>query len=197
MSVAVDDVAAAILARTGQITTWKLQKLAYYAQAWHLVKYGTRLFVDDFEAWAQGPVVRVLYNQHRRRNRVSDWPSGDQQNLSQTERVLLDWVIDQYGSFTAESLSRMSHIEAPWLLAREALPAGTASSNVISAEIMQTFYARQVASSEDAVTIAVANSYIEGVELDEEWQERLRSVAEGKQSADALVAEEIRRIRGD
>src|SRR5665213_2316970 len=59
----VDDVAAAILKRTGAIDTFKLQKLVYYCQAWHLVWDGVPLFKARIEAWANGPVVPKLYQQ--------------------------------------------------------------------------------------------------------------------------------------
>ena len=46
------------------------------------------------------------------------------------------------------------------------------------------------------MTLAVANSSIEGVELDEEWQDQLRQVAEGVMTADEAIEAEIRRLRG-
>ena len=72
----VHDVAAAILERTGPIDTFKLQKLAYYCQAWHLVWDEEPLFKARIEAWANGPVVRALYDKHRGSYRVSDWRWG-------------------------------------------------------------------------------------------------------------------------
>ncbi|HUZ03805.1 MAG TPA: type II toxin-antitoxin system antitoxin SocA domain-containing protein, partial [Acidobacteriaceae bacterium] len=39
------------------ISNLKLQKLLYYAQAWHLALYGSPLFSDSIEAWVHGPVV--------------------------------------------------------------------------------------------------------------------------------------------
>jgi uncharacterized phage-associated protein len=197
VTASVDDVAAAILARTGRVTTWKLQKLAYYAQSWHLVRRGGRLFDGEFEAWANGPVVRRLYRQHRRRNRVADWPSGNAANLDPQALELIDWIIETYGHFTAEALSRMSHIEAPWLVTRADLPDGAPSEAVISDELMRNFYSRQVATPSDAVSTAVANSYLEGVDLDEGWQAELLRVAAGEVSADELVEQEVRRARGE
>jgi uncharacterized phage-associated protein len=61
----VDDVAAAVLARSGPVTTVKLQKLIYYCQAWHLVRTDSALFDDRIEAWPQGPVVPSIYRKHR------------------------------------------------------------------------------------------------------------------------------------
>ncbi len=43
------------------ISPLKLQKLIYYAQAWHLVHFDKTLFKDKIEAWSHGPVVPAIY----------------------------------------------------------------------------------------------------------------------------------------
>lgn len=51
MAQSITDVAAFILTRTGTITTMKLHKLAFYAQAAHIVAHnGAPLFPEDFYA---------------------------------------------------------------------------------------------------------------------------------------------------
>lgn len=53
-----------LAAREGvPIDQMKLQKLVYYAQAWHLALKGGPLFDEDLEAWPWGPVVRNVYIQ--------------------------------------------------------------------------------------------------------------------------------------
>ena len=52
------DVAKYILNNKGRMSTWKLQKLCYYSQAWSLAWTETPLFEEDFEAWKNGPVCR-------------------------------------------------------------------------------------------------------------------------------------------
>ena len=47
------------------ITNMKLQKLMYYAQAWHLAVIGDELFSDDFQAWIHGPVIPALYDKYK------------------------------------------------------------------------------------------------------------------------------------
>lgn len=74
------DVAAYILDKCGRMTVMKLQKLTYYSQAWHLVWTEKPLFDNRIEAWANGPVVRELYNLHRGRFSLSgpaEIPAGD------------------------------------------------------------------------------------------------------------------------
>src|SRR5680860_208464 len=71
------DVAEYILKETGSMTTMKLQKLVYYSQAWSLVWDEKPLFGEPIEAWANGPVVRALYEAHRGRFQVDTIENGD------------------------------------------------------------------------------------------------------------------------
>ncbi|WP_035289942.1 Panacea domain-containing protein [Actinokineospora spheciospongiae] len=188
----VDDLAAAILKKTGTVTAMKMQKLVYYCQAWHLVRTRTTMFDDRIEAWREGPVVRALYERHRKQYTVSGWP-GDAQNLTESERETVDWVHDKYAQMSAESLSNMTHIEQPWKIARGLTPLGEKSSATISTSFMRDYHSRQVADVESAVAHAAANSSIEGVDLDSDWQDVLRSVATSMVDPDQAVREEIER----
>jgi uncharacterized phage-associated protein len=187
----VDDVADAIITSLGPMTPKKLEKLAYYSQAWHLAWHHITLFDDDIEAWAQGPVIRHLYDQHARQYSVHEWPSGDRRRLSPEQVGTIAWVVERYGRFTAEALSRMTHNEAPWLVARQGLPSTARSTARIDTDLMTSFYARQQVDSETAVQLAAASAALEGVELDDEWQDRLRKVADGALSVEDLVRSEI------
>lgn len=53
------DVAKYILDRCSEMSTWKLQKLCYYSQAWHLAWTEKSIFGEDFEAWR---MVRYVWN---------------------------------------------------------------------------------------------------------------------------------------
>ena len=55
-------VAKYILQQKGAMSSMKLQKLCYYAQAWSLVWDDAPLFDEDFQAWRNGPVCYELYN---------------------------------------------------------------------------------------------------------------------------------------
>src|SRR5919197_3547989 len=115
------DVAAALLERVGPVTTMKLPKLVYYVQAWQLVFHNKPMFDDAIEAWAQGPVTRALHDLHRGRYHVKDWPQGRRGNLTPQELETIDWVVRIYSQFSAEALSRMTHMDNPWRVARGAL----------------------------------------------------------------------------
>lgn len=189
----VDDVAAAVLAGAGPMTAKKLEKLVYYSQAWHLAWHQRPLFAETIEAWAQGPVVRHLYDQHRKQYQVRDWSAGDGRRLTEDERRTVDWVVDKYDRFTAEALSRMTHNDIPWRVARSGLAEGARSEEPISHDSMASFYRRQQADPETAVQLATASAALEGVELDADWQSRLQDVATGRVTMEELVRQEIAR----
>lgn len=152
----IDDVAAAILQRlTPPVDTYKLQKLAYYSQAWHLAWEGKALFEDCIEAWAAGPVVRSLYAKHRGRFQVWSWPDGDPAGLDDSETSTVDAVVGAYGRFTGAQLSTLTHREAPWRSARKGLPPGAPSSAEITQESMYAYYSK-VSGDDDAEPVEAA-----------------------------------------
>jgi len=138
----VDDVAAAILARTHPIDTFKLQKLVYYCQAWHLVWEDGPLFKARIEAWANGPVVPKLYRQHRGRYTVKSWPSGDASKLRPEEKTTVKAVVDFYGNRKGLELAELTHRERPWREAREkaALAPGQRGDAEITLAAMAEYY---------------------------------------------------------
>lgn len=136
----VHDVAAAILNRQGAMSAMKLQKLVYYAHAWHLVWEDRPLFSNPIEAWANGPVVYELYDRHRGRFLVDDWSLGDPSRLDDGERSTVDAVLDFYGDKSAAWLSELTHSEDPWLKARKGLAPGERGDESISDADMAEYY---------------------------------------------------------
>lgn len=128
----VHDVAAYILAKKGEMTAMKLQKLVYYCQAWSLVWDDVLLFPEEIQAWANGPVVYDLYDKHRGAFKVSAWPWGDGQKLDQDQRETVDSVLATYGDRTSQWLSDLTHMEVPWRLARNGTPPGVPSTAEIT-----------------------------------------------------------------
>lgn len=150
------DVAKYILEHQGSMSTWKLQKLVYYTQAWHLVWAEKPLFQDRIEAWANGPVVPVLYSQHRGQFSVSKWRKGDTERLIQRETRTIDRILKSYGMLSGQQLSQLAHSEGPWQEARKGLAPTEASSAQISLESMSAFYLA-VAADEEAIPIGKIN----------------------------------------
>lgn len=126
------------------MTHKKLQKLCYYAQAWHLANYGEPLMPNRFEAWIHGPVSPDLYHKYK------DWgwtyipqfqkcPSMDSQ-----EEAIIKQVFEVYGPYTADELENMTHNELPWKKAREGCKPFEYSRNPISTKDMRDYYGNRI-----------------------------------------------------
>lgn len=138
----VHDVAAYILQKQGEMSAMKLQKLVYYSQAWHLVWEDEPLFPEKLRAWANGPVVRELYDVHKGMFKVSpgQWRTGDADRLTDTEKRSIDSVLDFYGDKPAHWLSELTHSEAPWREARNGLAPGQRGDSEIPTASMAEYY---------------------------------------------------------
>jgi len=123
------------------ITHLKLQKLVYYAQAWALVLIDKPLFDEDFEAWAHGPVARVVYDafKHHGFNPIND-PSDAVPEFDEEALTVLNEVQRVYGERSAKRLEDLTHNERPWLDARGGLPDEAKCETIISKESMKEFY---------------------------------------------------------
>jgi uncharacterized phage-associated protein len=136
----VHDIAAYILGKRSPITAMKLQKLVYYSQAWSLVWDEAPLFGEQIEAWANGPVVRELYELHRGAFKVYQWPTGNPINLSASEMDTVDQVLQYYGNMSSQELSNRTHQEDPWREARKGLQPDQRGDHVISLASMAEYY---------------------------------------------------------
>ncbi|TMQ18353.1 MAG: DUF4065 domain-containing protein [Deltaproteobacteria bacterium] len=144
------DVARYILERQGRITTLKLQKLVYYAQVWAIAK-GEPLFSDAIKAWAQGPVVPVLYHEHKGLRTISapDLASRGP-GLTDEDKVHIDDVLAYYGDLPASYLSKLTHFERPWRDARAQGEQRGHDSPAIPVAAIRSFYGSRAPQELDA-----------------------------------------------
>jgi len=140
MMASVLDVAQYILRKHGPMSTWKLQKLAFYAQAWHSVWADHPLFADRYEAWANGPVSPALYEKHRGFFTISEISGRGPDSLSDDEKTSVDVVIEFYGKYNGQQLSDLTHSENPWKNARSGLAPGERCNEEITVESMAEYY---------------------------------------------------------
>lgn len=133
------DVAEFILREKGEMTTMKLQKLVYFAQAWSLVWDEKPLFEEKIEAWVGGPVVPSLYERHKGQFTVTTL-GGNPDALDENEKDTVCHVLEFYGDKSAQWLSDLTHIETPWVTARKGLPPGVRGSAEITHASMAEYY---------------------------------------------------------
>jgi uncharacterized phage-associated protein len=125
------------------ISNLKLQKLVYYAQAWHIALYDSPLFEEDFEAWVHGPVIPSLYQKYK----SSGWQPISEDaapELPSDIAQFLDEVAEEYFACDAYELEQMTHAEDPWNWARGNLAPDAPSNEVIKKEWMKEFYGARV-----------------------------------------------------
>jgi uncharacterized phage-associated protein len=123
------------------ISNLRLQKLLYYAQAWHLANFDTPLFEEDFEAWMYGPVIPSLFRMYKDSGTVPlPRPRGSAPVIDDVTRTLLDEIWDVYGAYSATQLMRFTHEEIPWIDARGDVDAGAPCTNIIPKAVMRDFF---------------------------------------------------------
>ncbi|MEK0246304.1 type II toxin-antitoxin system antitoxin SocA domain-containing protein [Bifidobacterium mongoliense] len=137
----ITEVARYILERQGRMTTMKLEKLAFYAQARSLAMTGKPIFDEDFEAWAGGPVSPELFGFHRGRFSIS---AADLRvplkKLPDSTKHIVDSTCDSLGGLTGNQLSEKTHREDPWKITRGETPLQSPSSAIISKNIIAQYY---------------------------------------------------------
>ncbi|MEO5339110.1 MAG: DUF4065 domain-containing protein [Magnetococcus sp. MYC-9] len=136
------DVAAYILEKVGTMTAMKLQKLVYYSQAWSLVWDENPLFDEPIQAWANGPVVPVLFAAHQGQFKVSiaSFSGGNPDNLTASEQETVDAVLEYYGKESSQYLSDLTHMEDPWRKARTGMPDGERGNQEITHADLAMYY---------------------------------------------------------
>lgn len=104
-----------------------LMKVIYFAHGWYLAKHDSALVKQRFEAWENGPVVRVVWeafrgkgaepivSRARRLDVASNVSSTVEYEFPPDIESFLRSVCDAYTQLHAYELSRMTHeVGSPW-----------------------------------------------------------------------------------
>lgn len=157
------DVAQHVYDRYGWVDAWKLEKLVYYTQAWHLAWDGRPLFEQEFEAWPDGPVSRDLHreNKYGRKHTLDPvLPDADSSALTSHERQIVDAVLDFYGGLSTQELIDLTHKDSPWVVARGNLPPKAPSSIKLSVAEMRRCYTAKAVSGQADVPKAPSDAAV-------------------------------------
>lgn len=126
------------------LTHKQLQKLCYYAQAWHMALLGRPLFKEEIQAWIHGPVCPSLYAVYS----GTGWSpikrmKGNAPAFADDSIQVLKAVYKTYGHLTGGQLETLTHSEKPYQKARGNLAPYEPSNNIISTEMMRQYYAEK------------------------------------------------------
>lgn len=122
------------------VTHLQVQKLLYFAQAWHMMALGRPLFDEEMQAWPHGPVVPSVWHEFKRYGWQPIEPGGLSDGIDHDSLAVLKQVLDAYGSFAAKKLEAMTHAERPWIVARGNRASEERCEDVISKESILEYY---------------------------------------------------------
>jgi uncharacterized phage-associated protein len=139
------DVAKYILSEVGEVSTMKLQKLCYYSLVEGLIsQQQTVIFRNKFEAWANGPVCRDLWNVHKGHFSINKGMIPDvmlsKKKIPLSYKNYLNLAIEKYGSMTGTELSELTHREKPWRDAIGDVNSAKNSCRIITHKAIIDFY---------------------------------------------------------
>ncbi|MRF37116.1 DUF4065 domain-containing protein [Staphylococcus sp. KY49P] len=141
--VGINKVANFMIENATNVTPKKLQKLCYYAEAWHNALYKEPLIEDsEFEAWVHGPVSPSLYRTYKDYGwtEIKEPEFEIELDFNKKQIELLESVLDTYDEFSGNELEALTHKELPWINQRIGLEETDSSNNVISKTDMEKFY---------------------------------------------------------
>jgi uncharacterized phage-associated protein len=113
-----------------------LEKLTYYAQAFHLALNDEPLFGDEVQAWKWGPVVPAVYKRYQGFGANPIFSDADVPAAVVGKKIsdFLSQIIGFFRQYTASTLSRATHWEEPWR------DASGFAENIIRQRDMQVYY---------------------------------------------------------
>lgn len=129
-----------------ELNNLKLQKLAYYCDAWHLAFFDKKLVDVDFQAWIHGPVSRELYDRFSfSKSLYSDISLEDrspdfQMEFESSYATHIDTILEAYGKFSGAQLEEMTHREKPWIEARKGYRPSQRCEEVLDNAVIRDYY---------------------------------------------------------
>lgn len=117
------------------ISNLKLQKVLYFIQAYFLIekKDHTPCFDEKIEAWDFGPVVPEAYYEYKQYGSgdiptIESFIIFDKDNIwnskkvkfedtliSDTDKSLINKVVDKFADYSATDLVSLTHRQSPWI----------------------------------------------------------------------------------
>ena len=109
-----------IFHQLNEVTPLALQKLLYFSQAHHIIKYNKPLFNEDCLAWQHGPVYRKVYDMFKELKYhviEEDYYAvikNRYQSLNEQQKEVIDLVLETYGLFSGKVLENITHQQEPY-----------------------------------------------------------------------------------
>ncbi len=126
------------------VTHLKLQKLCYYAEAYHWAIFNKALTGEKFEAWTHGPVSRNLWEKFKGNKWEPILQKCSKPNLPKETCKYLKEISEVFFGYNAFQLEKMAHSDSPWKVARKGLSIEERCDKIISVKDMKSYYKQYV-----------------------------------------------------
>jgi len=112
------------------ISKMRLLKFVFFADLYHLKKYGRPILGDRYVAMQKGPVLSKLYDMIRlssrdfqiNHNAIIPLREADLTELSQSDIEAFSYAYNQYSQYSTNNLRDLTHEEGCWQKARNREP---------------------------------------------------------------------------
>lgn len=138
----IHDVAKYILSKV-ELTPLALQKSLYFIQGFSIAFNDIFMFDDIPKAWVHGPVYPQIYHDYKEfgynpieKNIECNVEIGD------SDKSLIDNVIKYLSLYNGTILEKITHIEMPWVNARQGLNEKDKSSNPMQLNDIEEYFRR-------------------------------------------------------
>jgi uncharacterized phage-associated protein len=129
------------------LTHIEVQKLLFFLEGWHLATVGDSLFDEEFQAWANGPVIKTVYERLLRYSAHSiprsEIKALDFAILGSLTLDLISRVFKTYREYDPGALIGLTHLPGtPWAQVRNAhgIAKGATSTVVIPKICMKEWF---------------------------------------------------------
>lgn len=131
-----------LLNQCEDITPLALQKGLYYVQGFYYAFFNEFMFWQDCQAWVYGPVYKEIYYRYRdyKFDSIKVDNDFDDAVFTSLEKAILESVSKHICCYSGKVLERFTHLESPWLLAREGLLETEPSNRIIKKEDISSYF---------------------------------------------------------
>lgn len=98
-----------------RISNLRLQKILYFSQKYFIRFCGRKLFHENIEAWAFGPVIPAAYSEYKHFGAgeiIWDDKKGD---IKSKDAMILNSIVDSLSKYTDTQLLYIVCKEEPWI----------------------------------------------------------------------------------
>lgn len=139
-------VIAYVFKKLEEVTPLMLQKLLYFIQGIYSALNGKPIFEENCRAWIHGPVYHEVYDLFRdfKYNPIDDARfallEGMEDALTESEKKVVDLVVNTFGLYSGKVLERITHNEEPWRHARKGYGDSIPSSELLTKDSIMKYY---------------------------------------------------------